>query len=202
MAETKPKKPTVPRAPRRPAAPRMRPAAAALAPMKAAVAKEPARTAAPRAKPVVPAPAPVRNALPREEPRSAPRHYFTGVGRRKEAIMKVKLIPVSSHPEASVNGKPFLQYFPFPGYAHIAMAALEATGAASRFSIVAHARGGGAHAPAVAMRMGTARALVKQDQNLRPQLRALGFLPRDSRAKERKKPGLKRARRAPQFSKR
>src|SRR3989338_236231 len=176
MAETKPKKPTVPRAPRPPAAPRENPG--------------------------VPAPAPVRNPRPREEPRSAPRHYFTGVGRRKEAIMKVKLIPVSSHPEASVNGKPFLQYFPYPGYAHIAMAALEATGAASLFSIVAHARGGGAHAQAVAMRMGTARALVKQDQNLRPQLRALGYLTRDSRAKERKKPGLKRARRAPQFSKR
>src|SRR3989344_2687191 len=60
----------------------------------------------------------------------------------------------------------------------------------------------GAPAPAVAMPMGTARALVKQDQNLRPQLRALGYLTRDSRAKERKKPGLKRARRAHQFSKR
>jgi small subunit ribosomal protein S9 len=180
MVETKPKKSSTPRAPR--------------------------RTVTPRAKPAAHAPAPavvsVKTAAPKDAPHPALRNYFTGVGRRKTAVVMVKLFPASSKPEVAINGKALLQYFPYLQHSQVAMAALEAVGALSQFSVIAYAKGGGSHAQAVAFRMGTARALIVQDPGLRPQLRALGYLTRDSRAKERKKPGLKRARRAPQFSKR
>lgn len=150
-----------------------------------------------------PAPhAPVMKAERVEAVKEATSRYFTGVGRRKEAVVRVKMVLTSFKTEIIVNGKPCKEYFRYHDYARIALSSLDATQTAARFSIYAQAHGGGAHGQAVALRLGIAHALVKYDPVLQPHLRALGYFTRDPRAKERKKPGLKRARRAPQWQKR
>lgn len=127
--------------------------------------------------------------------------YASAVGRRKESVARVRLY-LNRPGDIVVNEKPLKDYFRFFEYAQMARSPLEAVGADQKMSVVALASGGGARSQAEAVRLAIARALVKHDENLKKTLRPMGYLTRDSRAKERKKPGLKRARRAPQFAKR
>lgn len=126
--------------------------------------------------------------------------YTEAVGRRKEASARVRLYPGTG--EIIVNDKPVDQYFGRDLDQMILRQPLVLTGTEARYNISVKVRGGGEGGQAAAMRMGLARALVVTDPNLRPVLKAAGLLTRDARAKERKKPGLKRARKAPQYTKR
>ena len=125
--------------------------------------------------------------------------YTEAVGRRKTASARVRLTPAKTT-SMTVNGKSAEDYFPIPSMATTARAAVLASG--STFSISAKVQGGGHKAQADAVRHATARALVALTPDLRKDLKHRGFLKRDPRAKERKKFGLKGARRAPQWSKR
>lgn len=126
--------------------------------------------------------------------------YIEAVGRRKTATARVRIYPGTG--EIVVNDKPMEAYF---GRALDQMALrqpLQLVGAESTLNISVHVSGGGEGGQAGAVRLGIARALIESDANLRGALKSAGFLTRDSRAKERKKPGLKRARKAPQYTKR
>lgn len=123
-----------------------------------------------------------------------------GLGRRKTAVAQVLL--TENKDEFLVNGIAFSEYFDTEAYANIALSALELTSLKDTFGLKAKVSGGGKNAQAEAIKMATARALVEHDSELRKQLSDAGHLRRDPRSRERKKFGLKRARRAPQFSKR
>ncbi|MDR5683650.1 MAG: 30S ribosomal protein S9 [Armatimonadota bacterium] len=123
-----------------------------------------------------------------------------GTGRRKEAVARVILRPGSGKIE--VNGKPFEVYFPTAARRIRIIEPLAVTNNEGRFDVLVNVRGGGVTGQADAVRHGVARALLKVDEGLRPQLRKHGLLTRDPRAKERKKYGRKRARKAFQYSKR
>ena len=125
---------------------------------------------------------------------------FYGTGRRKNAIAKVFLRPGEGR--FLVNNKNIDEYFGRKSLEIIAKQPLEVTGTGARFDIIAKVLGGGVSGQAGAIRMGIARALVESDPNLRSALKKSGFLTRDPRMKERRKYGLKKARRAPQYSKR
>lgn len=125
---------------------------------------------------------------------------FYGLGRRKTAVARVVLVPDIE--KRTINKKPFADYFPTTAMQQRAMLPLTVTSQDTKFGFDAKVNGGGKHGQADAVRLGIARALLRVDEAWRKQLRAAGLLTRDPRAKERKKPGLKRARRAPQFSKR
>jgi len=129
--------------------------------------------------------------------------YYYGTGRRKTASAQVRLY-LARDGEAGivVNGKPMEEYFSRRGDVEYVLEPLEATGTLGQFRVTVKVRGGGDSGQAGAIRHGIARALLEADPALRPQLRQGGFLTRDPRAKERKKPGLKRARKAPQYTKR
>lgn len=101
-----------------------------------------------------------------------------------------------------MNGQPFAAYFPTVAMQHRVLQPLAITSQDQKYGFEVTVQGGGKHGQADAVRLGIARALLTIDDNWRKQLRTAGLLTRDPRAKERKKPGLKRARRAPQFSKR
>ena len=126
--------------------------------------------------------------------------YFYGTGRRKSAVARVRLYPGSGI--IVINGKPFQDMFTRPIHQTKVRLALETTDAGSRFNVQVKIAGGGISAWADAIAHGTARALLAFDESLRPALRKAGLLTRDPRVKERKKPGLKRARKAPQYTKR
>jgi small subunit ribosomal protein S9 len=126
--------------------------------------------------------------------------YFYATGRRKEAVARVRLYEGSGTIE--INGRPYLELFTRPLHQIKIRKPLEIAGAGSKMDIVAHIQGGGISAWADALAHGTARALLKHDEALRKELRAAGLLTRDPRVKERKKVGLKRARKAPQYTKR
>jgi small subunit ribosomal protein S9 len=127
--------------------------------------------------------------------------FYAGVGRRKTASAQVRLY-ATGEGQVIVNGKPLEEYFTrMRDRVHV-MEPLQATGTENAFTITILVRGGGVTGQAGAVRHGIARALLKYDENLRPTLRRGGFLTRDPRMKERKKPGLKRARKAPQYTKR
>ena len=145
--------------------------------------------------------------------------YYEGIGRRKRATARVRLYtaagplsagqgtadadPVSaSLGQIIVNGKPAADFFPRLGDLQQAVEPLQATGLTDSFLVSVLVRGGGVTGQTSAVRQGVARALLKSDPDLRPVLRKGGFLTRDARVKERKKPGLKRARKAPQYTKR
>jgi len=128
------------------------------------------------------------------------RVYFWGTGRRKNAVARVFLRPGEGR--IVVNEKPMKAYFGRPTLEILVREPLEATGTADRFDVWAKVAGGGVSGQAAAVRLGIARALVMADPSLRPVLRKGGFLTRDPRMKERRKYGLKKARRAPQYSKR
>jgi len=127
--------------------------------------------------------------------------YFEGIGRRKTATARVRLYPGGSG-KILVNDRPLEDYFPRPVDQYHLLEPLKATETEGRFDITVKVKGGGMSGQAGAIRLGIARALLKMDPNLRPVLRKGGFLTRDARVKERKKPGLKRARKAPQYTKR
>jgi small subunit ribosomal protein S9 len=121
-------------------------------------------------------------------------------GRRKEAIARVRIVPGAG--EFVVNGRPLDDYFPTRVHRMVARAPLTSLGRERDYDIAATIRGGGIAGQAGAVRLGVARALIELDPELRSQLKADGFLTRDSREKERRKYGLKKARKAPQYSKR
>ncbi|NOZ28004.1 MAG: 30S ribosomal protein S9 [Chloroflexi bacterium] len=126
--------------------------------------------------------------------------YIEAIGRRKTATARVRLYPGTG--TILVNNRPLEEHFPRPLLVHRLLEPLRVTGTEGRFNITVQVKGGGVSGQADAVRLGIARALVKVDENLRPVLRNYGLLTRDARAKERKKPGLKRARKAPQYTKR
>lgn len=123
------------------------------------------------------------------------------VGRRKQASARVRLIP-NGKGEIVVNGKPYEKYFTIFELRKAVTDPLKLTGKDKFFDISVKVEGGGPRGQAEAVRHGIARALVKWNEDFRKSLKSEGFLRRDSRVKERKKPGLKKARRAPQWSKR
>ena len=126
--------------------------------------------------------------------------YKEAVGRRKTASARVRLYPGTG--DIVVNDKPVNDYFGRALDQMILRQPLLLTGTESAYNISVKAAGGGESGQAAAVRMGIARALTLWDPNLRPALKSAGFLMRDARAKERKKAGLKRARKAPQYTKR
>ena len=126
--------------------------------------------------------------------------YFYGTGRRKKSVARVRIYPGSG--EITINGRSIDEYFGLETLKLIVNQPFGVTGTAGKFDIVANVTGGGISGQAGAIRHGVARALGAADANFRPALKAAGFLTRDPRMKERKKYGLKAARRAPQFSKR
>ena len=127
--------------------------------------------------------------------------YYEAVGRRKTATARVRLFP-GGDGSVVINDKPMEQFFPRGVDVLTLKAPLQATGTEHRFNISIRVKGGGISGQAGAVQLGIARALLKVDPDLRPVLRKGGYLTRDARAKERKKPGLKRARKAPQYTKR
>lgn len=127
--------------------------------------------------------------------------YFEGVGRRKEATARVRLMRGSGR--FIVNEKAAEQYFTRLGDIEAILAPFEASGHdRSQFDITVIVKGGGVTGQTDAVKLGVARALVKMNNELVPVMRKGGFLTRDARVKERKKPGLKRARKAPTYTKR
>ena len=133
---------------------------------------------------------------------------YYGTGRRKASIAKVTM--VSGKGNITINGRDVNEYLPFPTLVMDLKQPLEATNTLDKFDISAEVKGGGFSGQTGAIRLGITKALLEYDQNTDPTsdssfrkiLKAKGFITRDSRIKERKKPGLKKARRAPQFSKR
>jgi len=130
--------------------------------------------------------------------RSAP--YFQGTGRRKTSIARVRLVPGDGN--VIVNGKPIGDYFGRDTAADVAVLPFQVTNSVRRFNAMVKVEGGGHNGQIGAIAHGIARALLQADPENRAVLRKAGLLTRDPRAKERKKPGLKRARKAPQFTKR
>lgn len=129
------------------------------------------------------------------------RVVYMGTGRRKSSVARVRLVPGSG--QLTVNGKPGDLYFQFnPNYLSVAKAPLETLGLENEYDILVNAHGGGLTGQSDSIRLGVARALCQLDPDNRPPLKIEGYLTRDPRAKERKKYGLHKARKAPQFSKR
>jgi len=127
--------------------------------------------------------------------------YFEGVGRRKEAIARVRLMPGTGR--FIVNEKEGPVYFGRLGDMTTILLPFKAAGAdAQAYDVTVLVKGGGVNGQTDAVTLGLARALVKMDANLTPAMRKFGLLTRDARIKERKKPGLKRARKAPTYTKR
>jgi len=126
--------------------------------------------------------------------------YYQGTGRRKSATARVRLYPGDG--TIIVNDKPVEEYFSRKRDISHLNGPLRATATQDSFKVTVQVKGGGTYGQAGAVRHGIARALLEADPSLRPTLRKGGFLTRDPRAKERKKPGLKRARKAPQYTKR
>ena len=127
--------------------------------------------------------------------------YFYGTGRRKTAVARVRLFPGSG--EFVVNGKNITEYFGQRDlFERDLMRPLELTGNAAAYNVLVKVRGGGVAGQVGAVRQGIARALLDVNAELRPTLKKAGLLTRDPRMKERKKAGLKRARKRPQYTKR
>ena len=126
---------------------------------------------------------------------------FWGTGRRKKAIARVRLIPAGSG-TIVINDRTFEDYFPQGTLQYIVKQPLVLLEAENKYDVFVNVIGGGYTGQAGAIRLGIARALLEAEPDSRPALQKEGFLPRAPRAKERKKYGLKKARRAPQFSKR
>ena len=128
------------------------------------------------------------------------RPFFAGTGRRKTSVARVRLYNGTG--VITVNGREINDYFGLDTLKYIVNQPLELTNTTGKFDVVINVQGGGIAGQAGAIRHGISRALLLYDENLRAELKKAGFLTRDPRMKERKKYGLKAARRAPQFSKR
>jgi small subunit ribosomal protein S9 len=141
---------------------------------------------------------------PEPEPVRVPRPIASGpvgaTGRRKQAIARVRLIPGSG--TWTINGRTLEDYFPNKVHQQIANDPFVTLDLVDRYDVLVRVQGGGISGQAGAVRLGIARALLLTDDEARPPLKKAGFLTRDPRAKERKKYGLKKARKAPQYSKR
>jgi small subunit ribosomal protein S9 len=127
--------------------------------------------------------------------------YFEGIGRRKEASARVRIYP-GGNGSVLINDKEGKNYLPREGDMEAITAPLRLAGAENAYNVTVHVLGGGITGQTSAIQLGLARALLKVDPELRSQLRRAGFLTRDARIKERKKPGLRRARKAPTYTKR
>lgn len=125
---------------------------------------------------------------------------YIGTGRRKTSVARVRLLPGSGN--ITINKKDIEEYFDYDTLKVLVKEPLTVTDTIDRYDVFVTVEGGGYTGQAGAIRHGIARALVNSDEELKPVLKKAGFLTRDSRMKERKKYGLKKARRAPQFSKR
>lgn len=125
---------------------------------------------------------------------------YAATGRRKKSVARVRLVPGEG--KVLINKREFENYFPLETTRLIVNQPLELTGKTGSFDVLVNVHGGGVTGQAGAIRHGIARALVKFDENLKSQIKKAGFLTRDSRMKERKKYGFKKARKSPQFSKR
>ncbi|MDP2741697.1 MAG: 30S ribosomal protein S9 [bacterium] len=136
-----------------------------------------------------------------KEESGKPERYFEAIGRRKTAVARIRLF-TRGNKEFLVNNKPYQEYFPLSEDQQTAISSMKKMKCLDKFMVTVVVKGGGRHAQAEAIRHGTARVLVDFNQNFRKRLRKAGFLTRDPRMRERKKFGLKRARRAPQWSKR
>jgi small subunit ribosomal protein S9 len=135
------------------------------------------------------------------KPKTTKTEYVEAVGRRKTAIARVRA-SVGAKNVYTVNGKTVEEYFATPGLRDIVLSPLAVEGVLVKYSVSAKVSGGGIHAQAEAIRHGLSRILVKEDAEQKKELKKLGFLKRDSRKKERKHFGLKKARKASQWSKR
>ena len=158
------------------------------APSPAAVAETATATAT-----AAPAPAPATRAPRGDRP-------VQTVGRRKEAIVRVRIVPGTG--KITCNGRELEEYFPSKVHQQLIKEPLVTAEKLEAFDVIANLRGGGITGQAGALRLGIARALCANDLDDRPALKKAGFLTRDARVKESKKYGLKKARKAPQYSKR
>lgn len=136
-----------------------------------------------------------------DEEKKAPRYYYEGVGRRKRAVARVRLF-TKGDKGFLINGVSYPQYFETLELQSIADGALRKMKVIDKFRVIAEVRGGGITGQAEAVRLGTTRALVVFNSDFRKRLKRAGYLSRDPREKERRKFGLKKARRAPQWAKR
>ncbi len=125
---------------------------------------------------------------------------YQGTGRRKKSIARVRLVPGNG--KVTINGREFEEYFNYETARNDIKRPLKVTSTEGKFDVIVLVEGGGYTGQAGAVRHGIARALLKVEDEFRPLLKKEGFLTRDARMKERKKYGLKKARRSPQFSKR
>src|SRR3989338_5664703 len=132
---------------------------------------------------------------------SKPDRYFEAVGRRKTAVARVRLF-TRGEKQFLVNGKPYQEYFMVVEDQQTATASMRKMKCLDKFKVTVLVRGGGRNAQAEAVRHGTARVLVDFNNNFKKRLRKVGYLTRDPRMRERKKFGLKRARKSPQWAKR
>ena len=126
--------------------------------------------------------------------------YYYGTGRRKTAIARVRIMPGSG--AIIIDGKPYEERFPSLEHQRIIVQPLQVTENLGKYNVMAKVEGGGVSGQSGALSHGIARALVRANESFKPTLRQNGLLTRDARAKERKKPGLRRARKAPQYTKR
>ncbi|XIF19613.1 MAG: 30S ribosomal protein S9 [Acetilactobacillus jinshanensis] len=125
---------------------------------------------------------------------------YRGTGRRKDSTARVRLVPGTG--KVVINGEAMDKYVPFPNLREIIMQPFHTTDTLGNYDVLANVNGGGYSGQAGAVRHGIARALLKVDPDFRAPLKKAGLLTRDPRMKERKKPGLKKARKSGQFSKR
>jgi len=125
---------------------------------------------------------------------------YTGTGRRKTSVARVRLVPGDG--SITVNGRDYAEYFPRSTYQAVVSSPLKVLEAEGRYDVIVKVEGGGPTGQAEAVRHGIARSLAEESQEARGELKGAGLLTRDARAVERKKYGLKKARKRPQFSKR
>ncbi len=137
---------------------------------------------------------------PKKETAQSGKYYY-GLGRRKTSIARVRLFENGTG-KMTVNGKDYKIFYSYPLYAENLELPFEVVGLTGKIDAEIKVIGGGLQSGSEACRLGIARALIKMTEAYKPALRAAGYVTRDPRAKERKKPGLKRARRAPQWAKR
>ncbi len=143
-----------------------------------------------------------RKKVKKELAKTINQRYTETIGRRKRAIARVRFFSEKRLKEIIVNERPYVEYFPSNEMQTILLSPMNLVNIEKDFKIIVRVKGGGVHAQSEAIRHGFARALVKINSDYKKRLKQAGFLTRDSRERERKKFGLKRARRAPQWSKR